>query len=84
MLSEPLGTAVRCRGDNNTPPRAGTSAQDGCVNIPTGNPALNKHTRCRYMISWLPIRTAICQDGTVPAHMLVKLSLGHRCQAVVV
>lgn len=65
-------------------PQAWKLRMDRRLNIPTGNPALNKYTRCRYMVSWLPVLTPICQDGSVPAHMLVKLSLGHRCQAMIV
>lgn len=34
-----------------------------------GNPDLNPHTRCTYMVSWLPVLMSICFHGMMPAHL---------------
>lgn len=59
----------------------GVNAQDGQT---FEHPRLGILPLTNTRVSWLPLRTPICQDGSVPAHMLVKLSLGHRCQAMIV
>lgn len=59
------------------------SGQTAVRTFSSGNPALNTHRWCTYMVYWLPTSMPICSDGMVPTHKLAgSLPLVCRCQAM--